>query len=255
MSRPKTSCSGPKTSCAAAETDPKTQEKYARFHLLQPQLRHSIQTARPARLRPPGPARQRRAHRPRRKKTHGGRPRLHHRARPLLPRCREHRRHHPRERDGVATQIRPPRETGQAATSGTATFHSVTAQEDAYEEALLTAVQTAQARAKSKYEEADPAKLKGYWIGERIKSRARIEQAAAGIYSLIRTTDDKGNPVTPKDTLPGLTPALIAQLKTGSENYTNIQTTQTEAQGGASTARASLTTNASKSAAADAKSN
>lgn len=139
--------------------------------------------------------------------------------------------------DTLASQAAAARQTAGDAIGGTATHADITDQEDTRKGDLLASIQNAQARAKGKYEENAPAKLKEYWIGQALSSRSKIEEAGAAIYNLIRTTDDSGGAITPQDTLPGFNQAAIDLLKTRLDAYVGIQTDQTLAQGGASGAR------------------
>jgi hypothetical protein len=140
----------------------------------------------------------------------------------------------------LASQAAAARATAAAAMSASASHGDITDDEDTNKTELLASIKNAQTRAKGKYEQSSPAKLKGYWIGETITSRSRIEQAGAAIYTLVRTKDDANNPITPQDTLPGFDQAAIDLLKTRLDAYTGIQTDQTMAQGHASNARANL---------------
>jgi hypothetical protein len=115
-----------------------------------------------------------------------------------------------------------------------------TEQEETDKADRLASIQNAQTRAKEKYGQSATAKLKQYWIGEKLTSRSKIEQAGAGIWALLRTTDDSNNPIAPQDTLPGFDQAAIDLLKTRFDAYKGIQTAQTFAQGTASGARMSL---------------
>lgn len=140
----------------------------------------------------------------------------------------------------LAGQAADARQTAGAAIGGTATHADITDQEETDKRLLLTSIQNVQVRAKAKYEESAPAKLKEYWIGQTLSSRSKIEEAGAAIYNLVRTIDDAGGPVTPQDTLPGFNQAAIDLLKTRLDTYIGIQTDQTLAQGGASGARTTL---------------
>jgi hypothetical protein len=140
----------------------------------------------------------------------------------------------------LASQTAAARQTAAAAMSGTASREEITSEEETDKANLLASIQNAQTRAKGKYQQSAPAKLKEYWIGENLTSRSKIEQAGNGIYTLLRTKDDANNPITPQDTLPGFNQAAIDLLKTRLDAYTGIQTQQTFAQGGASGARTSL---------------
>jgi hypothetical protein len=142
--------------------------------------------------------------------------------------------------DALAGQAAAARQTAAAAMSGTAGHADITQEEETNKTDLLASIKNAQTRAKGKYEQNAPAKLKEYWIGETITSRSRIEQVGAAIYTLVRTKDDAGNPIAPQDTLPGFDQAAIDLLKTRLDAYTGIQTDQTMAQGDASGARTSL---------------
>jgi len=140
----------------------------------------------------------------------------------------------------LAAQAAAARRTAAAAMKGTAGRTDITQEEEAKKADLLASIKNAQTRAKGKYEQNAPAKLKEYWIGETLIARSRIEQAGAAIYTLLRTTDDANKPITPQDTLPGFDQAAIDLLKTRLDAYTGIQTRQTLAQGDASGARTSL---------------
>jgi hypothetical protein len=140
----------------------------------------------------------------------------------------------------LASQAAAARATAAAAMGGTASHGEITDEEETDKADLLESIQNAQTRAKGKYQESAPAKLKEYWIGEAITSRSRIEQAGAAIYTLVRTTDENGKSITPKDTLPGFKQKAIDELKARLDAYTHIQTKQTMAQGDASGARMTL---------------
>jgi hypothetical protein len=140
----------------------------------------------------------------------------------------------------LASQAGAARATAAAAMSGTASHGQITSEEETDKANLLASIQNAQTRAKGKYQQSAPAKLKEYWVGESLNSRSKIEQAAAAIHTLLRTTDDTGKSTTPHDTLPGFDQAAIDLLKTRLDAYTGIQTDQTMAQGDASGARTSL---------------
>jgi len=140
----------------------------------------------------------------------------------------------------LATQAATARQTAAAAMSGTAGRADITHTEETLKANLLASIKNVQARAKGKYEQNAPAKLKEYWIGETLIARSRIEQAGAALHTLLRTKDDAGNPITPQDTLPGFDQAAIDLLQTQLRAYTSIQTDQTMAQGDASGARTAL---------------
>jgi hypothetical protein len=142
--------------------------------------------------------------------------------------------------DALAVQAAGARQTAAKAMQASASHGDITDDEDTSKTNLLESIKNAQTRAKGKYKESAPAKLAAYWIGETITSRSRIEQAGTAIYTLVRTKDDAGSPITPQDTLPGFDQAAIDLLKTRLDAYTGIQTDQTMAQGDASGARTSL---------------
>ena len=142
--------------------------------------------------------------------------------------------------DTLAEQTAAARDTAAAAMSGTASRENITSEEETHKTDLLASIQNAQTRAKAKYQQSAPAKLKEYWIGENLTSRSKIEQAGNGIYALLRTKDDADNPITPQDTLPGFDQTAIDLLKTRLTAYTGIHTDQTMAQGTASGARTTL---------------
>jgi hypothetical protein len=146
----------------------------------------------------------------------------------------------PKSVNELAAEVSAARTTAGTATEGTAGFHDVTEEEDTNEQALLASIRNLQTRAKGKYQESNPAKLKSYWVGERLNSRSQIEQAGAAIYSLLRTCDDQGKPVTPQDSLPGLTSTAIDNLGISLGSYTGVQTRQGKAQQDATSARQSL---------------
>jgi hypothetical protein len=116
------------------------------------------------------------------------------------------------------------------ATSGTASFHDVTDEEEGDMKTAITAIRGVQARAKEKYEETNPALLDAYYVGQPLSSRLQVTQAATAAYTRLRTTDDDGNPVTPQDTLPGYDQAKIDQLKAELGIYAGVQTKQSGAQ-------------------------
>lgn len=122
------------------------------------------------------------------------------------------------------------RAAGSAVVAGKADFHDVTDAEDADTETARAAVRRVQVAAKEKYEETNPAKLQSYYIGQPLRSRKDLTQAGAAIYTLLRTTDDENNPVTPQDTLPGYNAAKLTQLKADLGQYGAIQTEQSAAQ-------------------------
>ncbi len=140
----------------------------------------------------------------------------------------------------LAAQATTARQTATAAMSGTAGRADITHEEEIKKADILASIKNAQTRAKGKYEQNAPAKLKEYWIGETLIARSRIEQAGAAIHTLLRTKDDANNPITPQDTLPGFDQAAIDLLKARLDAYKGIQTQQTFAQGDASGARTSL---------------
>lgn len=85
---------------------------------------------------------------------------------------------------------------------------------------LLKLIRSAQKRAKQKYEDTDKTILKDYYIGAKIEdSRQALETAGRGIFDKLQT-----------DTLPGITAAKVAKLKTALDAYVNRQTDQSSAQ-------------------------
>jgi hypothetical protein len=130
----------------------------------------------------------------------------------------------------LSAQVAAARATGADVLSGRATFHSVTDDEGTDQATAVAAIRNVQTRAKEKYEETDPSRLYAYLIGQPLKSRSQITQAATALYTLLRTTDDNDQPVTPKDTLPGFGAAQIAQFKTDLGSYGGVQTRQSGAQ-------------------------
>ena len=127
--------------------------------------------------------------------------------------------------------------TGAGAVSGTADLRDITAEERDNFSSATAAIRNVQKRAKEKYEEKHPDKLAAFYIGQPLASREQIRAAGAAIWNLIGNTDAAGATVTPKDTLPGLDPAKIAQIKTDLGQFTGIQTEQSAAQSTASAAR------------------
>ncbi|GEM_PF-5892311 len=119
-------------------------------------------------------------------------------------------------------------------TSERARVSSITDSEDDDKAAAIAAIRGMQKRAKSKYEESDPARLDAYFIGGPLGSRKDISLAGAAIYGLIRDKDEQGNPLTPQDTLPGIGTAQIAQFKTDLGSYAVVETEQSGAQSDAS---------------------
>lgn len=140
----------------------------------------------------------------------------------------------------LAQQAKDAQETAQRATTGTADLRNVSAKEEQLKKALLASIKNVQTRAKEKYGESAPAKLKSYYVGEAIASRAQIEEAGASIVALVRNKDDSGHPITPQDTLPGLTDSGILDLTTNFDAYVGVQADQTLALGDASSARGSF---------------
>ncbi len=110
-----------------------------------------------------------------------------------------------------------------------ADYHSVTDDESDEAKTARAAIRSVQARAKSKYEELDPARLDAYFVGKPLHSRSQISLAGTAIYTLIRTTDDAGNAIPPQDTLPGLSPAAITTFHTDLGGYLVLDVAQSGA--------------------------
>ena len=68
----------------------------------------------------------------------------------------------------LASQASDARATAAAAMSGTASREEITGQEETDKTDLLASIQNAKTRAKGKYQQSAPAKLKEYWIGENL---------------------------------------------------------------------------------------
>lgn len=112
----------------------------------------------------------------------------------------------------------------------TAEKQTTTDSEEALKKKLLAQIATVQARAKRKYlKTGDPQRAK-YYIGQNIGiSRTVLESASQAIITRLAT-----------DTLPGMTPAAVAALKTARDEYLAVQTAQSGDQSGATTSRSQL---------------
>jgi hypothetical protein len=130
----------------------------------------------------------------------------------------------------LSVQAAAARAIGAEVISGRAAFHSVTDDEDDDKATAIAAIRNVQTRAKGKYEEADPARLAAWFIGKALSTRSQITLAGTAAYTLLRTSDDDGNPITPQDTLPGFGPTQINQLKIDLGSYFQVQTKQSGAQ-------------------------
>ena len=103
----------------------------------------------------------------------------------------------------------------QGSTTDTA---DATAAETTVLDALLEGMREAQVAAKQKYKNRGSAKLKDYYVGERLKgNRARVEQVSAAILEKLAPSDSGTAP----DVLPGITPAKIATLSAARAAYIN----------------------------------
>lgn len=140
----------------------------------------------------------------------------------------------------LAQQAAGARETGANATAGDAETADVTDDESSEARKAIAAIRGVQARAKAKYEESNPARLAAYYVGQPLRSRAQITQAGTAAYTLLRTTDDTNQPITPQDSLPGYDQARIDQLKQDLGSYISIETEQSGAKSKAQTARLSF---------------
>jgi hypothetical protein len=117
-------------------------------------------------------------------------------------------------------------------------FHGVTdTEQNADMPKAVAAVRKVQSAAKEKYRETNKAKLDSYYVGEPLKSRRQIENAATACWNMVGNTDENGNPVTPQDTLPGIGATQLAQIKTDLGGYVSVQTEQSGAQKKATDAR------------------
>lgn len=130
---------------------------------------------------------------------------------------------------------------GAGAVSDTADLRDVTEEERGDFSGAVAAIRSVQQRAKEKYEETHPDKLDAYYIGQPLATRRQISAAGAAIWLQIGTTDADNNPITPKDTLPGLDATRIAQVKTDLGEYAGVQTKQSGAQAEATGARGTFT--------------
>jgi hypothetical protein len=131
--------------------------------------------------------------------------------------------------------IAAARSTAAGAVSGTASRQSATAAESDAMDDLKNAIRETQAAAKQKYTGGDTAQLGNYYVGEPLKQRGRLEQIAAAIA-------DRLGGATPADTLPGINAAKVAQLRTLLTAYRDTNVAQTAAQGAATGARSTLST-------------
>jgi hypothetical protein len=121
-------------------------------------------------------------------------------------------------------------ELAGAAVDSTADLRDITDTSEADQKKAIAAIRSVQASAKEQYEETHPAKLEAFFIGERVKSRQQITTVGTALYGLLRTTDDEGKPVTPKETLPGYNQAKIDQYKADLGTYYQAKTAQSSAQ-------------------------
>lgn len=84
--------------------------------------------------------------------------------------------------------------------------------------------------------------MDAFYVGQDLKSRRQIENAATACWNIIGNTDANGNPVTPQDTVPGISTAQLAQIKADLGGYVSVQTAQSGAQKKATDARANYKT-------------
>lgn len=132
--------------------------------------------------------------------------------------------------DQLVADIMSARAGAGTAVGGTAAKEGATQNEDDAEAALVIALQEVQAAAKQKFSRTTPAKLKDYFIGERLNaSRAKLEQYAGAIIAKAGA-----------DALPGITPAKITALQALLKNYKDTDAAQAGAQADATGARATL---------------
>lgn len=132
--------------------------------------------------------------------------------------------------------IAAARKLAAQAVQGTSGKHNVTSEETGLQNDLINQIQTVQKRARQKYDAADPGQLADYAVGQKFySSRSLLEQAATNILVKLNGTDK-----TPADKLPGIDAVKIAALAKALEDYKNVQSGQTGAQSGATTARKQL---------------
>jgi hypothetical protein len=95
---------------------------------------------------------------------------------------------------------------------------------------LLAALREIQAAAKQKYARSAPLQMKDYFVSERLDpSRAALVQVADSISEKLKA-----------DTLPGITPAKVAGLKTLRDAYVGANAAQADAQSKSSTEREAI---------------
>lgn len=143
-----------------------------------------------------------------------------------------------REIDGafintLLADIGAARRQAGGAVAGSAAKEQTTKDEAVLMNDLITTIRELQSAAKQKYDSGDRTQLANYYIGEKLDNRSNLVQFATAIF-------DRLGGATPKDTLPGIKPAKIAQLESRLQAYKNIDLHQASAQGGASDARTNL---------------
>ena len=122
-------------------------------------------------------------------------------------------------------------------------FHGVTDTEQSSSmPKAIAAVRKMQSAAKEKYQETNEAKLESYYVGQDLKTRRQIENAATACWNMVGNTDANGNPVTPQDTLSGIDTAKLAQIKIDLGAYVTVQTEQSGAQAKATNPRTAYKT-------------
>lgn len=120
--------------------------------------------------------------------------------------------------------------------------HDSTAHESSDATAARAAIRRVQSAAKEKYEETNPTRLEAYYVGQPVRSRSQLEQAASACWGLIGNTDSTSSTIIPQDTLPGIGTTQLGEIKTGLGDYVTAQIAQSGAQKSAADARTSYKT-------------
>ncbi len=134
----------------------------------------------------------------------------------------------------ILTDIVAARDTSAGARQSTTGKTTAGVTEDEAEKDLLKALQEVQAAAKQKYSRTTPTMLKDYAVGERLNaSRPILEQLSQAIINKLGS-----------DTLPGITPVKVTNLKTLRKAYMDANVVQggqqQEATGGRKTLAAQV---------------
>lgn len=132
----------------------------------------------------------------------------------------------------LSAAIVAARTLASQATQGTTGKQGVTQDEAKLFDNLVNKIKEVQKRARQKYDATEPVKLKDYAVGQRFdNSRSLLEQTANNVLEKLKT-----------DTLPGIGAGKIAALEAALKDYQGVQTDQSGAQSGATTARKNLET-------------